>query len=414
MSAQLDERRGVPSASGMLRVVNCPASPHMESAAVAAGYVSNGSDKDADAGNVVHALLAGDEPEDDANYSQEQTAEMCEDQVERLLADWADPNGGTVTEFREIRYGLTSMGGVVPVTPESMADFIFTGKFDRLYLQGERGLLIDFKALNGDHPAAVENPQLASLGVLVSIRHRLTSLRVAIVQPRKGRPTAADYDALTLATAGDWLSAALLRSAQATLNDRHAGQWCHHCKARFGCDVFKRQPIQEIERIQPMSIAGLPPKEQISAMWARAMEFTPEQHLAAYRGVAMMKRYIHAIESTFEVRVEAGEIEGWKIITKPGNREITDPQSAFNALAELGVTHEDVLAACSIPIGAMEEAVRKRSGIKSQGAKVTKYNLTTDAAKKATEAALTAAGAMGRKADKSELVEVALLTVGEE
>jgi Protein of unknown function (DUF2800) len=408
---QLDERRGVPSASGMIRVVNCPASHQMERAAAEA--IPERQDKDAAAGSAVHAILSDDAEAEDVTYSAEATAEMCEQQVERLLADWL-PDGSQAMRLDEQRYGLTAFNKVVQVTPESRASFVFTGKYDRLYIQGERGLLIDFKALNGEHAAAVENPQLASLAVLVSAIHNLKSVRVAIVQPRKGRPTVADYDELTLATARDWLDAALLRETQATPDDRHAGKWCHHCKARFGCDAFKMQAIQEVERIQPMSIAGLDGKAQVAAMWARAMEFSPEQHEGAFRGLGMVKRYVHAIESSFKARVEAGQVPGWKIETKSGNREITDAQAAFTALAALGVTQEDVLEACSIPVGAMEEAVRKRSGIKSQTAKRTTYNLTAEAAKKAVNDALTAAGALGRKADKSELVEVALLTSGEE
>lgn len=405
MIAPPDERRGVPSASGMIRVVNCPASHQMERAAAEA--IPEREDKDAVAGTAVHAILSDDADAEDVTYSAEATAEMCEQQVERLLADWL-PDGSHAMRLDEQRYGLTMFGTVLEVTPDSKAEFVFTGKFDRLYIQGERGLLVDFKALNGEHAAAIENPQLASLAVLVAAKHKLKSIRVAIVQPRKGRPTVADYDELTLATARDWLDASLLRETQATPDDRHAGKWCHHCKARFGCDIFKYSAIQEVERIQPMNIAGLDGKAQVSAMWARAMEFTPEQHEGAFRGLGIVKRYVHAIESSFNARVEAGQVPGWKIETKPGNREITDVQLAANALAPHGVTSDDIIAACSIPLGAMEEAVRKRSGVKSQTAKRTNYNLTAEAAKKAVNDALTAAGALGRKADKQELVQVAL------
>lgn len=402
-----DERRGVPSASGMIRVVNCPASHQMEQ--VAEEIVpEKRDDKDANAGNIVHAILSDDADAEDVNYTAEATAEMCEAHVDGLLADWIYKDGPDAVSLSEIRYGMTIFGTVLDVTHDSKAEFIFTGKFDRLYIQNDRGLLIDFKALNGNHPAAIENPQLASLAVLVAVKNKLKSVRVSIVQPRKGRPTVADYDELTLTTAREWLESALLRSEQASPDDRRAGHWCHHCKARFGCDTFKRPAIQEVERIQPMSIAGLAPKEQSSAMWARAMEFTPEQHVGAYQGLAMVKRYVHAIESSFKARVEAGEIAGWKIETKPGNREITNAQAAFNALSSLGVTHEDVLAACKLPLGAMEEAVRLRSGIKSDTGKRKTYNLTADGAKKAVDAALTSAGAIGRKADKQELVAVAL------
>ena len=126
-----------------------------------------------------------------------------------------------------------------------------------------------------------------------------------------------------------------------------------------------------------------------------------------------MKRYVHAIESSFKARVEAGEVPGWRIESKPGNREITDAQKAANALIPLGVTSDDIIAACSIPIGAMEEAARKRSGIKSQTEKRTTYNLTAKEGKDLVNDALEAAGAIARKADKQELVAVGMLEGGE-
>lgn len=412
MIAPPDERRGVPSASGMIRVVNCPASFKAEREAEKIAPESR-DDKDAAAGNVVHAILSGDETEDDVTYSAEATAEMCEHQVTGLLEEWLDRDGADPLHYSEVRYGLTTFGTVLEVTPESRASFIFTGQFDRLYIQGNRGLLIDFKALHGDHAAAIENPQLASLAVLVSIKHKLTSIRAAIVQPWKGRPTVADYDAEALSKAHDWLCNALLLEAQSTPDDRRAGKWCHHCKARFCCDVFKAPVLQEVERIQPMSIAGLPGKEQAAAMFTRAMEFTPEQHAAAYRGLSIIARYRHAIESSFKVRVEAGEIPRFGIKTKPGNREVTDAQKAFTGLAPLGVTEGDMLEAATVSITALEEALRKRSGIKSKTDKRTTYNMTTQQAKDALNRALEEVGALGRKADKQEIVEVGQLEGGE-
>jgi hypothetical protein len=88
------------------------------------------------------------------------------------------------------------------------------------------------------------------------------------------------------------------------------------------CEAFKTQTLNQIEAIDPMSIAGLPAKEQGQAMFARSMELTPERHTAAFQGLDMIKRFVHAIDSTFKLRVEAGEIPGWTIETKEGAREI--------------------------------------------------------------------------------------------
>jgi hypothetical protein len=104
---------------------------------------------------------------------------------------------------------------------------------------------------------------------------------------------------------------------------------------------------------------------------------------------------------------------GWTVETKPGNREVTDAQKAFAALAPFGITDGDMLEAASVSITALEEAVRKRSGIASQTPKRIVYNLTSKEAKDRLNEALTRAGALGRKADKQELVEVFQVEGGE-
>jgi hypothetical protein len=128
----------------------------------------------------------------------------------------------------------------------------------------------------------------------------------------------------------------------------------------------------------------------------------------------MVKMMVAAIEGAFRQRVTDGEMPGWAVETKPGNREVTDAQKAFAALAPLGVTDGDMLEASSVSITALEEAVRKRSGIKSQTAKRITYNLTSQQAKDALNDALNRVGALGRKADKTELVEVHAMERGAE
>jgi hypothetical protein len=168
--------------------------------------------------------------------------------------------------------------------------------------------------------------------------------------------------------------------------------------------------------LNAITIAGGDGTSQRHALFVRALEQPASVHAAMVRGAPMLKRLYESIMDAAKVRA-ADDVEFqqfYRLETKPGNREITDAQAAFTALSGLGVTHEDVLAACKLPIGAMEEAVRLRSGIKSQTPKRTTYNLTTDAAKKAVETALTSAGAIGRKADKQELVAVTMLEGGDE
>jgi len=402
----------VPSASKLARIMNCPASHKAE---LAAGDVPEDT-RDADEGQDVHGVLSDDISADDVSYSAAQTAELCELHTQQLVTDWADmENHDTPLGYKELRYGLTDIGAVIHIRGDNRSlglkppTIIFTGQFDRLYIQGTRGLLIDFKALHGKHAAALENPQLMGLGVLVSKRHKLTSLREALVQPWKGKPTVVDYDAEMLVKAEKKLMEWLDAEREASPEDRKAGDHCKFCKARFGCEVFQYQNIAALDVVQPETLPA-DPDTRNKAVFARMAELSPQQLIHIEKNVIkLMGVFIASHKAIFKQRVESGEIPGYAIKTSQGNREITDAQKAFNALEPLGVTAEDIMACCSLPIGPLQEAVRKRSGIKSQTAKRTLYNLTTDEAKNKLELALTEAGALARKADKSEVVEISAL-----
>jgi hypothetical protein len=321
--------------------------------------------KDADAGNEVHAILAGEEDDDKSPYNIVQTAEMCSDQCDRLRDEWLMP-AETYEGYRELRYGLTTLSNVAIVRQDSRADFIFTGQFDRLYIQGNRGLLVDFKALHGEHTNALHNPQLASLAVLVARRHKLTSVRVALVQPWKGKPTVADYIEGDLCRAQVWLVETLRYVTAATPDDRKAGKHCNYCKANSVCETFRDAQLQAIEVIDPMTIAGMDDETQKSAMWARACALTPAQHEAAYNGLAMVKRYAHAIGASFKARVEAGEIPGYGIREKKGKRSVSDVGTVFTRAATHGVTAEAFTAECSIAIGALNGLLKTATGEKGK------------------------------------------------
>jgi hypothetical protein len=351
----------IPSASRIERIHHCPASVQMERAAPKLKEDT----KDADLGNEVHAILSDDISEAESSASAAQTAEMCSDQCEQLIADWLMPRE-PCEEYREVRYGLTKLGNVAIVHADSRADFIFTGQFDRLYVRGNRGLLVDFKALHGEHTNALHNPQLASLAVLVARRHKLTSVRVALVQPWKGKPTVADYGEGELCRAQVWLYFTLQNATAATPDDRKAGKHCNYCKANSVCETFRDAQLQAIEVIDPMTIAGMDDETQKAAMWARACALTPEQHAAAYNGLAMVKRYAHAIGASFKARVEAGEIAGYGIREKKGKRSISDVATVFSRAAAQGVTAEAFTAECSIALGALNGLLKTATGEKGK------------------------------------------------
>jgi len=345
--------QNVPSASKLHRVLECPGSHQAE---FAAPQVEEDT-TEANIGNEVHAILAGELTEDTASVEAVQTAEMCERQVCSLLAEWGHDDNNKLSEKR---YGLTRLGGVVEVTESTKADVIFTGQFDRLYISGTHGLLIDFKSLRGDHATAIENPQLMSLAVLVAKKHKLTDVRVALVQPMKGKPTTADFNANGLKLAESWLFAALDAEMEAGPDDLRAGDWCKYCKARYGCRKFQEAAIQEVEAIEPATIAGMDGETQRKAMWARALDLPAARLASAMNGLAMVKRYVAAIEGVAKVRAE-NDPEFQQFFTlreKKGRRSITDVTKVFAACESHGVTAEQFTALCSIGLGDVKQLLK--------------------------------------------------------
>lgn len=351
----------VPSASKLGRIMECPASHKAEQAAVDVPEDT----RDADEGQDVHGVLSDDLSADEVSYSAAQTAEMCEAQVQQLLREWPEcfeePRG-----YMEIRYGLTDIGTVVEVHEGTKAKFIFTGQFDRLYVCGPHGLLIDFKALHGKHASALENPQLMGLAVLVAKRHKLTSLRVALVQPWKGRPTVADYSPAGLAMAEERLMQILWREDSAEPEDRRAGDHCHFCKARFGCEVFQYQNIAALDVVQPETLPA-DPEMRNKAVFARMAEMTPAQLIHIEKNVVkLMGVFIASHKAIFKQRVEAGEIPGYTLKEKSGRRKIVSVGTAYERAAAHGVTAEAFAAKCSLSLKGLNEALKDATKAKGK------------------------------------------------
>jgi len=388
----------------MYRLISCPPSFEME---------RHGKDEpndDAESGTKIHAVLALEASTATLNDAELETCDMCNAHAMEVIKAW-NGHDGLVTPDKtlyEQRLGMTAIGSVIDVTPDSKADFVFTGQADLILIKGMRAIVIDYKTGRGDTPVAADNPQLAALAVLAWWRYRVTHVTVAIVQPWNGKPTVCEYGENALLLARGWLMDSLNDANTSTLDDLRAGDWCKYCKAKLSCPAFAATVHNTLDVLNPLTLPQ--GDSQRAAMFARAMELPDDKLIAAYRGLPIVRQLAAAIDGAFRSRVEAGELPGWAIETKPGNREVTDAQKAFEALAPLGVTAEDMLAAASVSIGSLEQAVKIRSGIKSQTPDRTSYNLTQKAAAKALNEALESAGAMGRKAEKKEIVELNQIT----
>lgn len=392
-----NERFGVPSASELARLVEC-ANSHKAQAGI-----PDDKSKDSSFGDNVHAFLSGDKPWDELTPQEQQSAEACADAEQWHIDAWKED--GDMTVIRETRLGLTSYNTVLQTLEFPNADYLFTGKMDCLVIQGHRGLHIEFKSLHPDVEDPIDNAQIMGNIVLEAKHYNLTSIRGVIIAPFQARKPAVDYDVETIKRAEQGLKALLAKEEISTEADRKPGKWCKHCKAALTCKALKHGVLQSVELVNPAAIAGMPGEQQRSAMWSIAMNLPPEKHEAAYNGLAMIKRYVDVVESSFKARVEAGEMPGYVVQESPGNREVECAQKAYELLAPEGVTQEQVLACCKPSVTGLDEALRVASGVKSVTAKgAVKYNLTAREAKEKLEQIL--APVMTRGKNKTKIVKV--------
>lgn len=359
-----DQRRGVPSASGMERLVNCPASFDMER------HAPDTESADAASGTRIHAVLALEASADTLTADEAETCEMCAAQATQVIEAWNESTGMVTPDqtLREQRLGMTALSRVLDVTPESKADFVFTGQADLILVKYDRALVIDYKTGRGDTATALDNAQLAGLAVLVAGRYNVQSVRVAIVQPWAGKPTVADYDANALALAKSWLLSAIHESAHSTPEDARAGDHCKWCKAKHVCEAYKQAALQVVEVIDPMTIAGMDNETQRKAMFARAMEMPAERLAATMRGLGMVKRFIAAIEGAARMRAAEDQAfqQFYTLKEKNGRRSISNVQLVAGRAFKHGVSVEDFTSFCSISLSATKDLLKKASGAKGK------------------------------------------------
>ena len=410
MSEEIDPRRGVPSASAIARIEQCPASHQM---ALLAG---NNSGKWSRFGDEIHAALATDDPSK-LDPAQLETFEMCKEQAEWVLADWlAQGSDGTHSIYRDsMRLGLTSIGGVVEVKEDTSAAIVFTGRADVIAIKTFEGqksfLIIDYKTLRGDVPEAADNPQLRALAVLVANRFRCESGRVAIIQPWAGKPTLADFDSVALGRSSVWLRLVLDRESKSLPADRRAGQWCRYCPANDRCEVFRDKALAPVEEVA-LTLPG-DPETARAALFARAMDLPAKALAGAVRGLKLIGWYAAAIEGAAKLRA-ADDVEFQQFYRlKDGSsvREITDAQAAWALAESQGVSYPDFLASVKVTISNLESAIRQASGPKitaSGKPHKTQFALSAEAASKLIDS-LEATGAMTRKQSAPQLEAVTLV-----
>jgi len=326
----MNERQNKPSASSMERYQLCPGSWNAERG------IAEETSEDAEMGNRIHAVLAGETVTPPLTDDEERVREMCGDQLWKLC----ESTGCLRRLYTEER--LWSLDGR------------WSGKPDVATLKdnGLAALVVDYKTGRGDVTDAASNLQLRALAVLVADEVWADAVTVAIVQPLAGPVSTCTYDSAALDMARSEITGIIDAIQKPDAPRIPSSKACKYCKAKATC---------------PEALALAESAPLAVSRDGRELVISPER-IAEFLGqIPAIEAVVEAVKAKARRMLEAGEtVPGWTL--KPGaEREtITDPTTVFNRASVAGVNSEAFMACVSVTRGKLKDAVKLATGEKGK------------------------------------------------
>lgn len=204
----------------MARTMNCPAWMGRASAVELQELPQKAWTTD---GQRAHAVLSGDEDEESIEDSDDLAlaVEICRnrEQMALISAGFEEPH--CHIEQRIFLY-------------DDAGNKVASGQPDRVWIEGDRFFISDYKTGRKDAPAPALNPQLIMYAVLVAQEHGVTQGVLAIIPSWRPMPVVAEIGAEQIA---QWRKAILVAIVEAGSPSPHAtaGPWCDYCPFRPAC-----------------------------------------------------------------------------------------------------------------------------------------------------------------------------------
>lgn len=330
----IDERKGLPSASGYARLLNCLGSWALESSIAPedAPEESETVQTVGASGDKIHAFMAGLPVE--LEDAEERVAEKFKREEAELVAEFI---GDPAITMREERLWFKMDGHER-----------FSGKFDAVFVGEDALLVIDYKSGWLGAEAAPKNPQLRAGVVLVNRKfHAMNRPIIVAVLSRFGRPTAAEYDMHDILASESELRGALV-DAEKPDAPLTPGKWCDYCKARLICSALKAE------------------REQLAVIDTRKLTLTDVQRILDV-GPAIEKVLESAKARAKKALTEdPAAIPGWEL--KPGaeKEKVRDLQVLYTRMSEYGTAPEEFAKACSITKSSLTALLRQKTGAKGR------------------------------------------------
>jgi len=324
---------------------------------------------DADHGSKIHLALATHDPSK-LSLEQAETYEACE-KIALAMGQkfFGNVQAQEVSEYRFWGDFTVNING--KITP-----LRHSAKVDRVYHNGPKALVIEFKTLTGDVPESPRNLQLRDQAVLVwcgssipvadgRFERKLKQVGTVVVQPLVSHsPEICVYEEGDLARAEIELYERVARSNDPN-SKRVAGEvQCKFCKARLTCpeyQAFATKPLPMLAK----SIVDVPVSSWDGAQCALFLA-----------GRTIAEAWLEDAYNSIKARIIEGlDVPGYQLRDGHEVRKVENPQLLFDRFALLpasdpALTFESKLAmfmqTVDVPLGRLKEAVNTLTGIKGQ------------------------------------------------
>lgn len=302
---ETDERLGLPSASGIQRLVECPGSWN------ASRGLSSESNKDSERGDRLHAAWETQDGSELEMPEKDFMALVHKDE-RRLLEVWAkrfDLEKEEVVIVREKRFWIHDDTN----TP------VCSCKVDFIAVAPGHALILDLKSGWKKVAVPARNWQLRTGAIAAwSELPRIRNVRVAIVQPFCEAEPPCDYDSIDLLTSEGELFDILKRVKDPNA-PRIAGDHCTYCPAKHVCPEA-HAPVQALQ-VNPVG------------KWA---VMSPAEKLKLWDACQLADKVIKAIEKQIKSDLAANPEAIPGLVKKPDTsvREIKDSAELYGALLD--------------------------------------------------------------------------------
>jgi len=340
-------RKGLPSASGISRLVKCLGSARKISE-LPESTAPEHPDDDANSGNKVHAYLDGNIVEGrkvpKLTSSEQSTAEECEELFEKAcLMAFPDESTNRIQIKSEDRLWLFDENG----------NNVLSGQYDRRVTNyfGNRILLVDFKSLYGDHDPAADNWQLRTLAVLANENPDAQEIVVALIQPhapdRENRLTMVEYNQADLRLAKENLLA-IIGASNGAYAALLPGDHCIFCPAKNNCEKAT---------------------SSVTELISVSLQNTPLENGKVLELFKLVESVIKDAKENAKIMLAADpdSIPGWEMKQGNNRTHLVDPALLFKRMQEdYGTTADAYLDAFKPSLSKIKDLLKTASQTKGK------------------------------------------------